>query len=74
MFCAPSLTLDPSTVLATVSSEVKGGQMTISTSMTLPTSATISFESVRASADVLFIFQLPAMSFLRIIMNFVLNC
>jgi hypothetical protein len=66
MFWAPSLTSEPSIAPATPSSAVKGGQMTTSTSDCVPTATTISRASETASAEVLFIFQLPAMSFLRI--------
>ena len=65
MFCAPSFTVEPSRALPTASSEVNGGHTTISTSLILPVAATISFTSETASPFVLFIFQFPAMSFLR---------
>src|SRR5580658_3152707 len=66
MFCAPSLISEPSIAPATASSAVNGGQMTISTSGCAPADTTISRARETASADVLFIFQFPAMSFLRI--------
>src|SRR5947207_15815791 len=65
MFCAPTLIVEPSTAPATRSSAVNGGQMTTSTSDCLPMDMTSSPASATPSALVLFIFQLPAMSFLR---------
>src|ERR1019366_4186730 len=64
-FWAPSFTIEPSRVRPTASSAVNGGHTTMSTSGTLPMSETSSAASAAPSAGVLFIFQLPAMSFLR---------
>ena len=68
MFWAPSFRVEPSRALATLSRAVNGGQTTTSTSVCLPMRLTVSWTSATASAAVLFIFQLPAMSFLRRIM------
>src|SRR5436305_15001806 len=66
MFCAPSRMFLVSRIdLDTDSSAVNGGQTTMSTSFTLPSSSLMSLTSDNASATVLFIFQLPAMINLR---------
>src|ERR1019366_6133095 len=69
MFWAPSLTREPSTASETDSSAVNGGHTTMSTSDCLPAAWTISSARATASADVLFIFQLPAMSFFRVMVG-----
>src|SRR5579885_462382 len=65
-FCAPSrMFLVARIALDTDSRAVNGGQTTMSTSFTWPTSSVRSLIKVSASATVLFIFQLPAMINLR---------
>ena len=68
-FCAPSFTGEPSSTRATLSRAVKGGHTTTSTPWSLPTAVTMFSTRSTASPEVLFIFQLPAMSFLRSIMG-----
>ena len=63
MFCAPSFTTVPSSTRLTPSRAVNGGQTTTSTSFRLPTIPTMSRTRAAASAVVLFIFQLPTISF-----------
>src|SRR5688500_15855779 len=65
MFCAPNRRFESRTALETSLSAVKGGQMTMSISLMLPSSRLRSSISASASATVLFIFQLPATINLR---------
>src|ERR1700734_1639159 len=70
MFCAPSRMFETSlSISLTAARAVKGGQRTISASSNRPISWSKSATSTRASAWVLFIFQLPAMIFLRLIIK-----
>src|SRR2546427_1956449 len=65
MVWAPSRILVLSTALDTSLSAVKGGQMTISTSLMFASSRLRPFTRSSASATVLFIFQFPATINLR---------
>jgi len=68
-FCAPSFTFDPAQAAAAAFKSVKGGQTTTSTCATSATSFLIPSISAAASDAVLFIFQLPATIFLRIMLS-----
>src|SRR5256885_7129050 len=65
MFCAPRRMFVFRAALDTSLSAVKGGQMTMSTSLMFANSRLSPFTKSSASATVLFIFQLPAMISLR---------